>query len=334
MKGCITSSLTGPTPFLPFLLYDEEAALVPHGIQRRITGIATPKAFLSLLNSSPFSEVMHPSGDWKSEPWVIDGKVMYRGQVRRVHFSDIVRDHTGGDFVIGGTTDSRSENRIHIEEEQVLELCVSLRQLFSASSYDIGFCYLIQHFCRDKTRGKGCSAMLEVRRYILGLFGGMSPLSTFLIRICLCCKHYLLTSSFSALSAGDDPPLCIVARWSLIFDGFNASARLHCGSPSSCKYDMDLKTRYISAYVLYFDVWMRMADRFFRRAALPTLNSALNKKFSSDLLNTPESVVVSGSHPIFVPRGIANVTTGTFCFCDCLLPDTTTISDVFTSLYV
>ncbi len=118
MKGDITSSLTGPTPFLPFFSSDEEATLAPHGLQRRITGIASPKAFLSLLNSGPFAEVMHPKGDWKPEQWVIDGKVMYRGQVRRLHFTDFVKDHTGGDFVIE-TTDSRSENRVHIEEEQV-----------------------------------------------------------------------------------------------------------------------------------------------------------------------------------------------------------------------
>ncbi len=109
MKGGITSSLTGPTPFLPFFSCDEETALAPHGLQRRITGVATPKAFLSLLNSGPFAEAMHPRGDWKPKPWIIDGKVMYRGQVRGARFSDFVVE----------TTDSRSENRVNIEEEQV-----------------------------------------------------------------------------------------------------------------------------------------------------------------------------------------------------------------------
>ncbi len=120
MKGGVASSLTGPTPFLPFFSCDEEAALAPHGLQRRIAGVATPKAFLSLLNSGPFAEAMHPRGDWKPEPWMIDGKVMYRGQVRSARLSDFVRDHTsGGDFLVETADSNRSESRVNIEEEQV-----------------------------------------------------------------------------------------------------------------------------------------------------------------------------------------------------------------------
>ncbi len=112
-----------------------------------------------------------------------------------------------------------------------------------------------------------------------------------------------------------------MARWSLNFDGFNASARLHCGS-TACGFDSDLKTGYIRAYVLYFDVWMRMANRRFRRIASPTLNSTLNKKLSGNGVNSYNGGgVVSGSLPIFVPRGMANVIVGTifFSFCDCCL---------------
>ncbi len=129
----------------------------------------------------------------------------------------------------------------------------------------------------------------------------------------------MLTSSFSALA--DDSPLCIFARWNLNFDGFNVSARLHYG-PTTREFDAAVKTGYLHAYALYFDVWMRMADRFVRCAALPTLNSALNKKFSSDLLNSFDGGDVDSRppHPIFVPHNMVNVIVGTtFPFCGCFL---------------
>ncbi len=182
-----------------------------------------------------------------------------------------------------------------------------------ATPCDTCFCCLIQHFYRDKTRGKGSSAILEVRRYVLDLFDGIPRLGpSFLILRVKCCK-YLIVIFFSALADGH-PPLCVVARWSLNFDGFNASARLHCGS-TACAFDSDLKTGYIRAYVLYFDVWMRMANRRFSRVASPTLNSTLNKKLSGNGVNSYNGGgVVSGSHPIFVPRGMANIIVGTIIF--------------------
>ncbi len=102
-----------------------------------------------------------------------------------------------------------------------------------------------------------------------------------------------------------------MARWSLNFDGFNASARLHCGSAAR-EFDLNLKTAYINAYVLYFDVWMRMANRLYARIVLPTLNSTLNKKISDNGVSSDSGGggVVSGAHHIFVPRGMANVSIG------------------------